>query len=232
MLNPKLHDPNDYGAKSHPSTSTIPKVVPRWNSDRLLDNKKNSIRSTVHVDGVTELLHSFSPIVDMNARVLILGTMPSTVSLAKKEYYANPRNHFWSIMYEVFDQSRYYSPTTPYSEKITFLKQNRVALWDVLEECERDGSGDLDIKNGKSNNFGKFLSEYRDIRCVVLNGQKANKLFFRANDERSFQDVKFLCLPSTSPANAGISFKEKVGKWRSLRTCSEAPDSGCNNRSM
>jgi hypoxanthine-DNA glycosylase len=171
---------------------------------------------------LTARLHSLAPIVDPCARALILGTMPSTISLAKGEYYANPRNHFWYIVYEVLGSKGPASLAT-YPEKIALLERNGIALWDVLEECERDGSGDPDIKNGRCNDFPKFFSEHPGIRCVFFNGQKASKLFLKGNGEGTFPEIRFQCLPSTSPANAGMPLKEKVGKWRSVRECLEAP---------
>jgi hypoxanthine-DNA glycosylase len=122
-------------------------------------------------------------------------------------------------MYEVFEQSISSLHHISYPDKIDFLMKNEIALWDVLEVCERDGSGDPDIRNGASNDFHKFLSDHRNIKSVCFNGQKAKKLFFSDYDQRSFQDVTFLCMPSTSPANAGISFEEKVRRWRCIRNC-------------
>jgi G:T/U-mismatch repair DNA glycosylase len=43
----------------------------------------------------TPLLHAQPPIIDDGARVVILGNMPSVMSLAARQYYTNPRNGFW-----------------------------------------------------------------------------------------------------------------------------------------
>ena len=40
-------------------------------------------------------------IIAEGAKVLILGSMPGNVSLAKGEYYGNRNNHFWSIMFAI-----------------------------------------------------------------------------------------------------------------------------------
>ena len=58
------------------------------------------------------LLHGLPPIIDDRARVLILGNMPSVLSLATQQYYGNPRNAFWRIMGEIFcfDAEAPYAP--------------------------------------------------------------------------------------------------------------------------
>jgi methylated-DNA-[protein]-cysteine S-methyltransferase len=165
---------------------------------------------------VTEILHALAPIVDIYSRVLVLGTMPSTISLQTGEYYANPRNQFWPILYKIFGLSLDSQPGRNYVDKIAILQQNGIGVWDVLKECERDGSGDLMIKNGVTNNFVEMLANHPNIKCVFFNGQKANELFSKLNKERSFNDVKFLCLPSTSPANARVPFENKVECWRAI----------------
>jgi len=52
------------------------------------------------------LLQGFPPVVDDDARVLILGSFPSALSLAAHQYYANPRNAFWPITGELFGFDR------------------------------------------------------------------------------------------------------------------------------
>ncbi|GGJ88206.1 hypothetical protein GCM10007063_08390 [Lentibacillus kapialis] len=67
---------------------------------------------------MTEQLISFEPILPETPRVLILGSMPSGVSLDKHEYYGNPRNHFWRIIYGLFSED----PNSQYEDKIAFIK--------------------------------------------------------------------------------------------------------------
>ena len=41
---------------------------------------------------------SFEPVADTGARLLILGSLPGEVSLAKAQYYGNARNQFWRLI--------------------------------------------------------------------------------------------------------------------------------------
>lgn len=42
---------------------------------------------------------AFSPIVDQQTKVLMLGTMPSEESLRKQQYYGHPNNQFWKLLF-------------------------------------------------------------------------------------------------------------------------------------
>ena len=68
-----------------------------------------------------------------DARLLILGTMPSVESLRQSFYYAHPRNAFWPVMAEVLGAP---VPETV-EEKRALLTGHRVALWDVARSCVR-----------------------------------------------------------------------------------------------
>lgn len=164
------------------------------------------------------------PIVDESSVGLILGTMPSTISLSLQEYYANPLNQFWKIIYTIFDSRSEFQIRPMYKEKIRFLKQRKIALWDVLEECERYNSEDAEIKNPTSNDFVRLFAEHPNIRYVYFNGQKAEKLFSRSNGHLRFDRLEFFSLPSTSPAYASMSIENKVRLWSIIRSNSERSD--------
>src|SRR5689334_10917932 len=104
------------------------------------------------------ILTSFPPLVRPNATVLILGSMPGSRSLQIGQYYAHPHNFFWPFMQEIFGVER----TLPYPQRLLALQEVGVALWDVLKECERDGSLDTAIIPASElpNDFPWLLTTY------------------------------------------------------------------------
>jgi hypoxanthine-DNA glycosylase len=151
------------------------------------------------------MIFSFSPIINKNAQVLILGTMPGKESLRAGEYYAHPRNAFWKIMFELAGEDF----SDNYAIRKRLLLNNNIALWDVLESCERVSSLDSDIRDELPNDIISLLKKYPQIRTIFFNGQHAAKLFKKYNPEIAL--VKYI-LPSTSPAHA-VPFSRKAEQW-------------------
>ena len=159
------------------------------------------------------VIHSFDPIIDDNSRVLILGSMPGKISLEKGEYYAHSSNMFWKLIYSVFgaqiDQT--------YEEKKSFLKSKKIALWDVIKECDRAGSSDSKIINSIINDFEGLLARYPNIRYIFFNGKKAESLFKRNVVNITKYQIILFTLPSSSPANASISLNNKMETWNQIK---------------
>ncbi len=117
----------------------------------------------------------FAPIVDAECRVLVLGTMPGTVSLQRNQYYAHERNRFWRVMESLVGVPA----NAPYEDRLVGLRSAGIALWDTLKHCERGGSLDAKIRNAEPNDFGGFLEQYPSICVIALNGRKAAEVFRR-----------------------------------------------------
>jgi hypoxanthine-DNA glycosylase len=153
----------------------------------------------------------FKPIVNKNAQILILGSMPSVVSLKQQQYYAHPQNRFWRLMANLLG---YNNAPTKYDEKIKMLQDNHIALWDAIASCRREGSLDSAIENEIPNDFTGFLRKYPAIRTVCFNGGKSYQCFKKYN-KRLLQDnsYTFLPMPSTSPANARFRLEMLEKTW-------------------
>ena len=157
----------------------------------------------------TPLLEGFPPVVDDDARLLILGSFPSVQSLAARQYYGNPRNAFWPITSELFG----FDADAPYETRLAALQSHGVALWDVLHQCRRIGSLDarIDLKSLVPNNFGQLFAAHRSIERVCFNGRTAERFFQRLVTVDA--PVSYLLLPSSSPARA-MPAGQKLQAWR------------------
>jgi len=104
----------------------------------------------------------------------------------------------------------------PYTidDKKNMLYNNCIALWDVINECEIVGSSDSTISNVIPNDIS-IITKSADIRCIFLNGKTAEKYFIKYL--KNYTDVQFVCLPSTSPANASFSVEQLVEKWSIIK---------------
>jgi hypoxanthine-DNA glycosylase len=155
------------------------------------------------------LLQGLPPIADADARLLILGNMPSVLSLASGQYYGNPRNAFWRIVGELFGCE----PDAPYEQRIDTLRRHGVAVWDVLKHCRRVGSLDSAIEPDSmvANDFGAFFATHPRIERVYFNGAAAERNFARLVHLDA--PVRYQRLPSTSRAQT-MRFADKQAVWR------------------
>ena len=159
-------------------------------------------------------LQSFPPIIEATSRVLILGTMPGVESLRRQEYYANPRNQFWRILAEIFQVP----VGDTYAERVGLLRQKQMAVWDVLQHCERPGSLDQAIRNAAPNDFRELFKTYSNLRMIAFNGRKAQDLFEHSvlrQQGLAGIELPRLPMPSTSPA-ATLPLSEKIEHWRQI----------------
>lgn len=161
---------------------------------------------------------SFPPISTKNARVLILGSVPGVKSLAAGQYYAHPQNAFWKILGALFD-----APTDTYAQRVAVVKKNKLAVWDVLKCCERKGSLDtrIDDRTIEVQDFGLFFKAHPKIRKVFFNSAKAEAVFKKrvlpALPREVAERLSLKRLPSTSPAMAAMTLKEKIKAWSAIR---------------
>lgn len=153
--------------------------------------------------------------VDEGARVIILGSMPGRESLRKKEYYGHPRNQFWHVLYALYGRE----PDTEYYKKVAFLKKRGIALWDVIETCQREGSMDANITGEKINDFNWLFSNYPGIRYAFFNGAKAYETF-RKRVGFKYDGITYTKLGSTSPANV-VRFERRLDEWGIVRRCAD-----------
>ena len=159
-------------------------------------------------------IQGFPPICRSDAHTLILGSMPSRESLSRQMYYAHPRNSFWPIVTRLFGIT-----TTDYAKRALQLTEGGIAIWDVLQACTRHSSLDSDIDDRSivTNDFRTFLGQHPGITRVFFNGAKAESVYRRRvlpGLPARQAEIGLQRLPSTSPANAGMTVEGKLEKWR------------------
>ncbi len=163
---------------------------------------------------------AFPPIIDNDARLLILGSMPGEKSLELQQYYGFGTNAFWKIMERLFG----ISAQAPYPIRVKALQETGIAVWDVLAGCEREGSLDSSIVKDSIvvNDFAEFLHNYPNIRHIFFNGRSVEQLFKRyvSSSQPLPAEIVISVLPSTSPANARLSFESKLEEWSVIKRVS------------
>jgi double-stranded uracil-DNA glycosylase len=161
---------------------------------------------------VEPLKHCFAPVADEHTRVLILGSLPGEVSLARGQYYAHPRNLFWRLMEAVIEQPLV---ALSYDKRLQVLCANKIGLWDMVGSARREGSLDAAIQAENPNDLRLFAHSVPELRAIGFNGAKSASLGMK--QLKRLEGIDLIRLPSSSPANAQQSFEEKRSEWLKLR---------------
>ena len=157
-----------------------------------------------------KIKQSFAPIEGREVRILILGSMPGDASIAAGQYYAHPRNRFWPLMATLLGCAL----PEDYENRCRMLQEHGIALWDVAGSAVRPGSMDSAMREERPNDIAGLMARHPELRVVAFNGQKAKQLFDRFF--RHLPDVRYLPMPSTSPANASFSMARLAERWKAM----------------
>ena len=156
--------------------------------------------------------HEFGPYINKDSKVLILGSIPSVKSREYGFYYMHKQNRFWKVMSDLFKED---FPMTIEDKKI-FLKRNKIALWDVIDTCDINGSSDSSIKNPKVNNIKKLI-DGSNVKYIFVTGKKALELYNKYCYKNTL--IKAIYLPSTSGANCGVSYERLKEEYEIIIKC-------------
>lgn len=174
--------------------------------------KKVADKAPVSKSISTHTKTSFDPISNAATTILILGTMPGDKSLELGEYYGHSRNRFWKIISTITDNDL---PLT-YTDKKALLLKTKIGIWDVAHKANRKGSLDNAIEDEEPNDLDNFIAMHKNLKVIGFNGTKSQALFDKYFDRKS--DLKYISLPSTSPANTSIDFDSICKLWRQILT--------------
>ncbi|WP_175719732.1 DNA-deoxyinosine glycosylase [Burkholderia anthina] len=157
------------------------------------------------------MLQGFAPVVGPNTHTMILGSFPGEASLDAAQYYAHPRNQFWRLLGAVLDEPGLHELV--YDARLECVLSHGIGIWDVLDACHRQGSLDSAIRHAKPNDFASLREHAPLLKKVCFNGKTAG----RFADVIGQAGYDTLVLPSSSPANAMLSFEQKLLRWQALR---------------
>jgi TDG/mug DNA glycosylase family protein len=161
--------------------------------------------------GASGAKSSFPPEAGPGTRVLILGSLPGEVSLARGQYYAHPQNQFWRLIGAVIGVDL---AGAAYPDRLATLRRAGVGLWDVVKTASRVGSLDQHIRDHAPNPLAAFAASLPELRAVGFNGGKAWKI--GAVELAGTAELDLVALPSSSPAHT-LAFERKLAAWLPLR---------------
>jgi hypoxanthine-DNA glycosylase len=183
-------------------------------------SKTRTLQFSLHPPGPTTTefavnesprLQGLPPLVTGHTRMLVLGSFPGVASLARQQYYAHPQNAFWRLLQVLW-------PASPmpgadhYQERVAWMLDKGLGLWDVYASCEREGSLDSAIREPQANDLAGLLRSCPALQLIAHNGGES---FRHASVTRAL-GLPVYRLPSTSPANASWSFERKLIAWHEV----------------
>lgn len=151
--------------------------------------------------------HPFPAVVDSKSRILILGSVPSIKSVENNFYYMHPKNRFWKVLSAIFGVDLY---SATVDERISFLLENKIALYDSVEECDIEASKDSAISNVVPADIPSLVVK-SEISHIYCNGKAS--LYYLLSAYPEYESITTL-LPSTSPANAQFSLEKLIEAWK------------------
>ena len=155
--------------------------------------------------------HSFDACFEPDSEILILGSIPSVKSREEGFYYMHPKNRFWSVLSQVYAEE---FPKT-LEDKKALLEKYKIALWDVIQSCQINGSSDSSISNVIPNDIASILKK-TNIQTIYTTGKKAFALYQKYIFP--ITGIEAIYLPSTSPANAILTEKDLVKQYQIIRS--------------
>jgi hypoxanthine-DNA glycosylase len=151
---------------------------------------------------------AFPPVVDAGTRVLILGSLPGTASLAAGRYYAHRQNQFWRLVGGAIGVDL---AALAYDDRLAALRVAGIGLWDVVATARRSGSLDAAIRDPEAADLAGLVATLPALRLVAFNGRTATAIGSRALPP----DIPRITLPSSSSAHT-LAFAAKAAAWAAL----------------
>jgi double-stranded uracil-DNA glycosylase len=147
---------------------------------------------------------------------IFCGINPGRVSAAAGAHFANPRNDFWRLLHAAGFTPRLVSPEEQFQALDHGIGLTNAAL--------RTTPGSGDLRRGDFAGSAQRLERIaRDLRprWIAFVGKEAYRGAFGERAELGLQEralgaTQLFVLPSTSPANAAVSYAERLRWFREL----------------
>lgn len=149
-------------------------------------------------------------------KAVFCGINPGRVSAAAGAHFANPRNDFWRLLHAAGLTRRLLAP----SEQSEVLREG----FGITNAAYRTtpGSGELRRADfaGSAERLLRIAAELRPA-LIAFVGKEAYRGAFNERPELGLQarllaGTSLFVLPSTSPANAGVPYSERLRWFRNL----------------
>jgi hypoxanthine-DNA glycosylase len=151
----------------------------------------------------------FTPWIDSNTKILILGSFPSVKAVANSYYYGNPQNRFYDTIGALINVDLLHDDAESKKRK---LLNHGIGIYDVVARCSINGSSDASMKNIEVIDIERLLRNH-SIRHIFLNGSLAGRLFDKYYPR--LENMRSI-LPSTSPANARFRREDLLVSWSKI----------------
>jgi TDG/mug DNA glycosylase family protein len=169
---------------------------------------RKSTESVTPVEGTGALPDVLGPGLD----VIFCGINPGRVSAARGAHFANPRNDFWRLLHDAGFTPRLLDPT----EQFELLSLGI----GVTNAAYRTTAGSGDLRRGDFAGSCERLERVaRELqpRAIAFVGKEAYRGVFGERpglglQERMLGATRLFVLPSTSPANAAVPYRERL-RW-------------------
>jgi TDG/mug DNA glycosylase family protein len=156
-------------------------------------------------------------------RIVFCGINPGRASAAAGAHFANPRNDFWRLLHASGFTPRLFEPR----EQVDLLPLG-IGLTNAARRITR-GSSDL-----RASDFAGARERLEDLvrhlepGFLAFVGKAAHNGVFGGRSELGLQEPRLgetslYVLPSTSPANAAVSWHERLRWFRELRELVDLP---------
>jgi hypoxanthine-DNA glycosylase len=156
--------------------------------------------------------HCFPPVTRADTRLLILGSLPGAVSLARRRYYAHPQNLFWRLTGAVIGCDL---ALLDYEARLEALLEAGIGLWDTVAAATREGSLDADIRLHEASDLTALAATLPDLRAIAFNGGTSARIGRKQLSGTA--GLALIDLPSSSPAYASLPYARKLEAWLELR---------------